>query len=82
LDELGKLNKMFKSGHLSDQSYELIEIKVSQLTTRLQQLFEEATQPAVKAVEPDSDGLLDVLKTFNNTLKQAGNGKRTIAAGA
>lgn len=71
MEELGKLHKMFKSGHLSDESYELIEMKVSQLTDKLQQLFIEATQPAVKAVEPEKNGLLDVLKTFNNNL----NGK-------
>jgi HK97 family phage prohead protease len=71
MDELGKLHKMFKTGHLSDQSYELIEMKISQLTDKLQQLFIEATQPAVKAVEPEENGLLDVFKTFNNKL----NGK-------
>jgi HK97 family phage prohead protease len=84
LDELGKLNKMFKSGHLSDQSYELIEIKVSQLTTRLQQLFEEATQPAVKAVEPENDSLMNVYENiFNNTFKRQdndGRGKSSKAA--
>lgn len=75
LEELGKLDKIFKSGHLSDQSYELIEVKASQLRSKLQQLFNEATQPAVKAVEPDRNGLLDVLKTFNNTFKSADNGR-------
>lgn len=68
MDELGKLHKMFKTGHLSDESYELIEMKISQLTDKLQQLFIEATQPAVKAVEPETN-VVDVLKTFNNNLK-------------
>lgn len=74
MDELGKLHKMFKTGHLSDESYELIEMKISQLTDKLQQLFIEATQPAVKAVEPETNGLLDVLKTFNNNLNGTTNG--------
>lgn len=83
LEELGKLTKMFKSGHLSDQSYELIEIKISQLSTRLQQLFDEATQPAVKAVEPDVNEVLDVLTTFKKSFKRQdddGSGKSAKAA--
>jgi hypothetical protein len=82
MDELGKLHKMFKSGHLSDESYELIEMKVSQLTEKLQQLFIEATQPAVKAVEPESNGLLDVLKTFNNNLIGTTQNERIRIEGA
>jgi uncharacterized protein len=82
MDELGKLHKMFKSGHLSDESYELIEMKVSQLTEKLQQLFIEATQPAVKAVEPESNGLLDVLKTFNNNLIGKTQNERARIEGA
>jgi HK97 family phage prohead protease len=82
LDELGKLNKMFKSGHLSDQSYELLEVKITQLTTRLQQLFEQATQPAVKAVEPENDDLLDVLTTFKNSLNGKDDDSRTSAEAA
>lgn len=78
MDELRKMHKLFEKGHLSDESYELVEIKMSQLTSKLQQLFEEATQPAVKAVEPDKDDLLDVFKTFNNNLKQTGNETRGI----
>lgn len=82
MDDLNTLYKMFKTGHLSDQSYELIEIKIKQLTTKLQQLFEEATQPALKAVEPESNGLLDVLKTFNNKLNGKTNDTRRIESAA
>lgn len=71
MDDLGTMYKMFKTGHLSDQTYELIEMKILQLTNKLQQLFEETTLPAEKAVEPENDGLLNVLKTFNNNLKTA-----------
>lgn len=70
LDELGRLHKMFKVGQLTDDSYELIEMKISQLTSKLQQLFEKATLPAVKAVEPDENDLLSALKAFTNNLKR------------
>lgn len=73
MDDLGSLHKMFKSGHLSDQSYELIELKISQLTEKLQQLFAETTQPAEKAVEPENKEVLDVIKTFNKTLNTDDN---------
>lgn len=82
MGELRKVHKMFKSGHLSDQSYELLEMKLSQLTSKLQQLFEKTTQPAVKAVEPENDSLLDVLKTFNNTFKRQDNDGRGKSAEA
>jgi len=83
MDDLDTLYKMFKNGHLSDQSYELIEIKIKQLTNKLQQLFEEATQPAQKAVEPEVNGLLDVIKTFNNNLNaHAIYGRESISGAA
>lgn len=68
MDDMSKLHKLFKSGHLTDESFELIELKINQLREKLQQLF-EATLPVVKTVEPESEGLLDVLKTFNNKFK-------------
>jgi HK97 family phage prohead protease len=82
LNDLDTMHKMFKSGHLSDQSYELIEMKINQLTSRLQQLFEETTQLAQKAVEPEKNGLLDVLTTFNNDLKRQHYGRETIKGAA
>lgn len=83
MDDLGTMHKMFKSGHLSDSTYELIEMKILQLTNKLQQLFEETTQPAQEAVEPDSKGLLDVLTTFKNSLKTDDNyGQERIAGAA
>lgn len=71
MDDLGSMHKMFKTGHLSDSTYELIEMKILQLTNKLQQLFEETTQPDEKSVEPVGKGVLDVLETFNNNLKTA-----------
>jgi len=82
MDDLGTMYKMFKTGHLSDSSYELIEVKILQLTNKLQQLFEETTLAAEKAPEPDSKGLLDVLQTFNNKLKTAGHEHKRIAGAA
>jgi HK97 family phage prohead protease len=72
IEDLANLSKLFRSGHLTDQSFELIEIKMSQLSDRLQQLFEESTQAAQKALEPEEDAaMLSVLQTFNNSLKTA-----------
>lgn len=82
MDDFTTMHKMFKGGHLSDQSYELIEMKIGQLTTRLQQLFEEATQLAQKAVEPEKNSLLSVLTTFNNQLKTATNGRESTKGAA
>jgi HK97 family phage prohead protease len=91
LDELGRMNKMFKLGHLSDESYELIDMRIAQLSSKLQQLFDDATQPANEAAgsQPagqavdQSEGLLDALKTFNNSLKTThshGNNERNPKA--
>lgn len=82
LADLGTMHKMFKSGHLSDSTYELIEMKILQLSNKLQQLFSDTTQPDVKSVEPDSKGLLDVLKTFKQTLKTDDNGSKRSAEAA
>jgi hypothetical protein len=78
LDELGRMNKMFKTGSLTDQSYELIELKIAQLTERLQQLFTmsadtatEKNKPADPAVSSESNDLLEVLKTFSIKLKHS-----------
>jgi HK97 family phage prohead protease len=77
LEELNKLHKLFKTGHLSDESFELLEMKVAQLTDKLQHLFTQATQPDAKSVEPDQ--MKDVFETFiQNTLNTADDGsKRT-----
>lgn len=82
VDDLGTMYKMFKTGHLSDSSYELIEMKILQLTNKLQQLFEDTTLAAEKAPEPDSKGLLDVIQTFNNKLNTANNGRQNLAGAA
>lgn len=79
--ELNNFTKLFKSGHLSDEAFELIDLKITQLTDRLQQLFLHSTQPAANAVEPpNGKGLLDVLTTFNNSLILQNESRRIEAA--
>jgi HK97 family phage prohead protease len=80
--ELDSFAKLFKSGHLSDQAFELIELRMIQLTSTLQQLFETTTRPAQKAVEPVKESLLDVFKTFNNSLNSTANDPRRIEVAA
>lgn len=80
IDDLSTFYKLFKTGHLTDETFELIEVKLLQLTNKLQQLFEDTTLPAQKAVEPESKDLLDVLTTFNNNFKLDDNvNQRRIA---
>lgn len=79
LEELTNFTKLFKTGHLSDSSFELIEIRISQLADKLKQLFEKATQPASQALDPVEKSLLDVLTTFNNSFKSTHNDPRRIA---
>jgi hypothetical protein len=65
LAELEAITKMFKSGHLSDQAFELLEIKIGQSKQKLLQLFKGATQPAENAVEAgQTEKYLDVFKQF------------------
>lgn len=66
--EFNNLAKLFKDGHLSDQTFELIEMQITRLTDRLQQLFQKATQLAEEAPDPVEKSMLDVFQTFNNNL--------------
>lgn len=70
ITELSKFTSLFKNGHLSDQSFELIEMKIGQLTEKLQHLYHGSTRPAEEfAVEPQNGKeQLDVLTTFKNSL--------------
>lgn len=69
LKEVNNLAKLFKSGHLTDESFELVEMRLAQSTDKLKQLYDQHTQPDEKSVEPlEGESLLDVLKAFNNTL--------------
>lgn len=75
--EINNFTKLFKTGHLSDQSFELMEIRVIQQTDKLKQLFEIITQPALKAVEPKTESsVLSVLQTFNNSFNSTQNDPR------
>lgn len=82
LEEINSFAKLFKSGHLSDQCFELIEMKTAQHTEKLKTLFELITQPALKAVEPNNERMLDVITTFNNSFNSTANDSRRKAATA
>lgn len=71
-DDLSTVHKMYKCGHLTDQTYELLEMKLNQLTEKLKQLFQETNQPATPAVDPvknSDEALMKALITFSNKLK-------------
>lgn len=72
-NELNSFTKLFKNGHLSDQAFELVEMKMAQLTEQLQHIFLVYTQPAEKAVEPLKESVLDVLTTFNKPFNGTAN---------
>lgn len=70
LDEYSALVKLFKTGHLSDQSFELLEMRISQLNEKLKSLY--TTQPDVKSVEPaetEEQKAAAQIAEFTNTLK-------------
>lgn len=78
ITELSKFTSLFKNGHLSDQSFELIEMKIGQLTEKLQHLYHSSTQPAKEfAVEPpNGKEMLDALTAFNNSLTLQNESRR------
>lgn len=69
LDEYSATVKLFKNGHLSDQAFELLEMRIGQLNEKLKSLY--TTQAVVKTLEPENESKksLDVLKQFTNNLK-------------
>lgn len=83
LKEINNLAKLFKSGHLTDDTFELLEIRLMNNTEILKQLFSELTQPVVETVEPtQEESLLDGLKSFNNLFNSTTNdsGRNQVAA--
>jgi HK97 family phage prohead protease len=76
LKELDNLAVLFKNGRLSDETGEMIEMRMAQLTSTLKQLYEATTQPAASAPDPVAkSSLLDVLTTFNKTFTTTGHEK-------
>lgn len=70
LAELNNLAKLLEKGKFSDGAFEMIELRVAQLTQNLKHAYEYATRPAEKSA-PDSvkkASFLSSLKTFNKTL--------------
>lgn len=78
LKELNNLAKLLEKGRLSDDSFQMIEIRMAQITENLEQAYQFATRPAdTSAPDPvKGSSLLDVLKTFNNSFNQITNGKQ------
>lgn len=77
VDEINRISKLFKTGHVSDECFELLDIKLQQLTTKLQQLFidnQKATEPEVTTQPEKTDELLSVLKQYHNNLKNGTSG--------
>lgn len=81
IEEIGSLHKLFKSGHFSDTAFELLEIQLAQKTDKLEQLFKSSTQLVTTTPDPVNESLLDVFKTFNNSLI-IGNGTQRFASTA
>jgi HK97 family phage prohead protease len=63
---LEKLIKAFKHGTFTDETFSLLEIEIKQIQTAINEI---TTQPAAKAVEPESTVVLDALKQLNHRLK-------------
>jgi HK97 family phage prohead protease len=86
LKEVNNLAKLFKDGHLTDDTFELVEIRLTQATDKLKQLYDLHTLPGSDIpVEPkQGEGLLSVIKTFNNSFNstQNGNDNGTTPGGA
>lgn len=77
IKEINSLHKLFKTGHLSDQTFELIEVQLVQKTNKLQQLFENATQLTLVVPGPAEKGIEETIKSFTNSLKLQINGQGT-----
>jgi HK97 family phage prohead protease len=64
---LEKLLKAFKHGTFTDETFSLLEIEIKQIQKAISDL---TTQPAAKAVEPDTNAIVfEALKQFNHSLK-------------
>jgi HK97 family phage prohead protease len=63
---LEKLIKAFKHGTFTDETFSLLEIEIKQIQTAINEI---TTQPAAKAVEPESTVVFDALKQLNNRFK-------------
>lgn len=73
IEDLSTLHKLFKNGHLTDETFELIELKVNQLTEKLSKLYEEISQPVVKTVDPGSGSDEAVLRALTKFVTQLKN---------
>lgn len=49
--ELSNFTKLFSKGHFSDETFELIEIRQAQLTTRIKQLFDNLSESTTEPID-------------------------------
>jgi len=64
---LEKLLKAFKHGTFTDETFSLLEIEIKQIQKAISDI---TTQPAAKAVEPDTNAVVfEALKHLNHSLK-------------
>lgn len=83
--ELEAFTKLFKTGHLSDEAFELIEIKVEQLNQRLTVLYKSAVDLATheQSTQSDAKSIEPVVKTLEQfTLNIGQNGRKETAGAA
>ena len=69
-DELSLLTKSLKDGHFTDSAFEMIEMRMGQLSERIKNLFASIhTQPVVDTVEPKNEAediiIKNILKHLN-----------------
>lgn len=71
LTQYESTTKLFKTGHLSDETFELLDIHMTQLNEKIKALFNlQATQADEKSLEPDGEkSEMDQLTEFTNILK-------------
>jgi phage head maturation protease len=79
---LERLLKFIHSSQDMEERKSLIEIEFRQIQQQLSEL-KNATQPVEKTPDPvkDDNELLDVIKTFNKTLKETEHGSKGFEAG-
>ena len=90
-NELDTFHKLFKSGHLSGEAFELVEIKMSQLNRQLTALYtsafdldstrKESTQSDAKSIEPVAIKVIESLTT-QIKIEHGLQGIRKAVAGA
>lgn len=86
IDRYNKLQKCFRDGDYSDEFFEVLKFQIKQIEQDMLEIFIKEQQttntiaPTSSNVTQPEVSVLDVLKTFNNTLKTGENGNSRISA--